>query len=93
MKADLSSEKMKSAGLAVLIKTKEKQLAGAQSSLKDQKEALEGLLEDTEAGELEEKAKYIALMKELEGKVQEVNKRQADLSEKEVRGLAAVVRA
>ncbi|GMH71443.1 hypothetical protein TrST_g6011 [Triparma strigata] len=80
--SDLASEKMKAAGLAVLIKTKE--LASTQNTLKDQKEALDDLLADTSASESEEKAKYIALMKELDAKLEEVNKQQAAVSEQKM---------
>ena len=56
-KSDLASEKMKASGLAVLIKTKEKQLESSKSALKGQKEALDELLADTSATESEEKVR------------------------------------
>ncbi|GMH87253.1 hypothetical protein TL16_g10796 [Triparma laevis f. inornata] len=81
---ELASEKMKAAGIAVLIKTKEKQLHSVKTSLKDQKEALDDLLKETGNSDVEEKKKYIELMKELDAKLETLNKQQAEVSEQKM---------
>ena len=85
VKGDLMAEKMKSIGLKSLIDTKEKQLESVKSALSEQKEALESLIEDQGEKDGEEKMKYMQMMGELNKKLEEVAKREAELGEREVR--------